>query len=70
MGCKFPIDMIVLKDQDIDVIFGMNWLTQHEAIVDANQWTVKLNAMLGENSLVFHLPFIVKVSAKTYGVIV
>lgn len=59
--------MMVLKDQDIDVIFGMNWLTQHEATIDANQRTVKLNAMLGENSLVFHLPFMVKVLAKAYG---
>jgi hypothetical protein len=32
-GWNFPANMIVLKGQDIDVILGMNWLTQHKAIV-------------------------------------
>jgi hypothetical protein len=26
--------MIVRKGQDIDVILGMNWLAQHESIID------------------------------------
>ena len=28
-GHQFPTSMLILKDQDIDVILGMNWLTQH-----------------------------------------
>ena len=27
--------MIILKDQDIDVILGMNWMYQHKAVIDA-----------------------------------
>jgi hypothetical protein len=27
-GHSFPTNMIVLKDQDIDVILGMNWMAQ------------------------------------------
>jgi hypothetical protein len=33
-GHVYPTNMIVLKGQDIDVILGMNWLAQHEAIID------------------------------------
>jgi hypothetical protein len=30
VGHTYPTNMIVLKDQNIDVILGMNWLAQHE----------------------------------------
>ena len=33
-GHIFPTTMIILKDQDIDVILGMNWMYQHKAVVD------------------------------------
>jgi hypothetical protein len=33
-GHTYPTNMIVLKGQDIDVILGMNWLAQHEVIID------------------------------------
>jgi hypothetical protein len=33
-GRNFPANMIVWKGQDIDVILGMNWLTQHKAILN------------------------------------
>ena len=31
-GHIFPTTMIILKDQDIDVILGMNWMYQHKAV--------------------------------------
>ena len=31
----FPTTMVILKDQDIDVILGMNWMYQHKAVIDA-----------------------------------
>ena len=42
-GHTFPTTMIVLKDQDIDVILGMNWLNQRGAIIDAFNRTIKVN---------------------------
>jgi hypothetical protein len=32
-GREFPTNMIVIKGQDLDVILGMNWLSQHKAII-------------------------------------
>jgi hypothetical protein len=39
----FPTNMIVLKDQDIDVILGMNWLAQHKAILNTDLRTIRLS---------------------------
>jgi hypothetical protein len=39
----FPANMIVLKGQDIDVILGMNWLTQHKAILNTDLRTIRLS---------------------------
>jgi hypothetical protein len=36
-GHDFPTNMIVIKAQDIDVILGMNWLAQNEAIINTSQ---------------------------------
>ncbi|KAL5681293.1 hypothetical protein ACJX0J_007678 [Zea mays] len=33
--------------QDIDVILGMNWIAQHEAIIDTRKHTIPINALLG-----------------------
>ena len=42
-GHTFPTTMIVLKDQDIDMILGMNWLNQRAAIIDAFNRTIRVN---------------------------
>ena len=42
-GHTFPTTMIVLKDQDIDVILGMNLLNLCGAIIDAFNRTIKVN---------------------------
>ena len=42
-GHEFPTNMLILKDQDIDVILGMNWLTQHGAIIDVLHRTIRVN---------------------------
>jgi hypothetical protein len=39
----FPTNMIVLKNQDIDVILGMNWLAQHKAILNTDMRTIRLS---------------------------
>jgi hypothetical protein len=40
----FPTNMLVLLGQDIDVILGMNWLSQHGAVIDALQRTIQLDS--------------------------
>ena len=45
--------MLILKDQDIDVILGMNWLTQHGAIIDVLRRTIRVNAPDSKTQLPF-----------------
>jgi hypothetical protein len=40
VGHIFPTDLIVLKNQDIDVILGMNWLCQRGALIDTLNRTI------------------------------
>ena len=49
--------MLILKDQDIDVILGMNWLTQHRAIIDVLRRTIRVNAPGSKTQLLIQLPF-------------
>jgi S-formylglutathione hydrolase FrmB len=39
-GHSFPTDMIIIKGQDLDVILGMNWLAQNNAVIDTSQRTI------------------------------
>jgi hypothetical protein len=57
---KFPTDMVVIKGQDIDVILGMSWLTQNEAVINTRQRTIQLNRGLGEARLLIHVPTPIK----------
>ena len=56
-GYEFPTNMLILKDQDIDVILGMNWLTQHGAIIDVLRRTIRVNAPDSKTQLLIQLPF-------------
>ena len=49
--------MLILKDQDIDVILGMNWLTQHGAIINVLRRTIRVNAPDSKIQLLIQLPF-------------
>jgi hypothetical protein len=40
VGHIFPTDLLVLKNQDIDVILGMNWLCQRGALIDTLNRTI------------------------------
>ena len=35
--------MIILKDQDIDVILGMNWMYHHKVVIDALNRTIRVS---------------------------
>jgi hypothetical protein len=39
----FPINMVVLKSQDIDVILGINWLAQRKAILNPDLRIIMLS---------------------------
>jgi hypothetical protein len=41
-GYTFLTNLIVLKDQDIDVILGMNWMQQRGVVLDTLNKTIKL----------------------------
>jgi hypothetical protein len=56
-GYEFPTNMLILKDQDIDVILGMNWLTQHGAIIDVLHRTIRVNVPNSKTQLLIQLPF-------------
>jgi hypothetical protein len=69
-GHTYPTNMIVLKGQDIDVILGMNWLAQHEAIIDTKKQTIQINTVLGESQLKIQLSSLEEISGKAYSVVV
>jgi hypothetical protein len=56
VGHMFPTNMLVLPDQDIDVILGMNWLRRHGAVIDALQRTIQLDSPNGNYKLLIRLP--------------
>jgi hypothetical protein len=54
-GHIFPISMIILHNQDIDVILGMNWMYQRGAIIDALHRTIRLNLPDNKSHLLIQL---------------
>ena len=61
-GREFPTNMIVIKGQDIDVILGMNWLTQNKAIINTDQRTIKLS--YGHEEVQLSIPIAIPVKAS------
>ena len=57
-GHIFPTTMIILKDQDIDVILGMNWMHQHKAVVDTLNRTIRLSLPDSNSQLLIQLPIL------------
>ena len=48
--------MIILKDQDIDLILGMNWMYQHKAVIDALNRTLRVSLPDSNSQLLIQLP--------------
>jgi hypothetical protein len=48
--------MLILKDQDIDVILGMNWMHQRGAVIDTLNRTLRLNLLDSTSQLLIQLP--------------
>jgi hypothetical protein len=66
----YPTNMIVLKGQDRDVILGMNWLAQHEGIIDMRKWTIQINAVLGGSQLKLQLSSLEETPERASSVVV
>src|SRR3954470_2694301 len=39
---KFPVNLIILNSQGLDVILGMDWMTKHKGMIDCANHTVSL----------------------------
>jgi hypothetical protein len=61
-GRELPTNMIVIKGHDIDIILGMNWLSQNKAIINADQRTIKLS--YGHEEVQLSIPVAVPVKAS------
>ena len=48
--------MFILKDQDIDVILGMNWMYQHKAVIDVLNRTLRVSLPDSNSQLLIQLP--------------
>jgi hypothetical protein len=55
-GHIFPTSMIILKNQDIDIMLGMNWMYQRGAVIDALHRTIRLNQPNSKSHLLIQLP--------------
>ena len=67
VGHTFPTNLLVLKNQDIDVILGMNWMCQRGAIIDTLCWTIQLDSPYDESKLLIHLPTPKRAVERVYG---
>ncbi|VFQ84444.1 unnamed protein product, partial [Cuscuta campestris] len=48
-GKQFPADLIELPHKEFDIIHGMDWLTEHRAVVNCSCRTVRLRAEDGSD---------------------
>ncbi|WVZ89251.1 hypothetical protein U9M48_035677 [Paspalum notatum var. saurae] len=53
---RFIINPVVLPHQGIDVILGMNWMTENDAILDVGSRTVQLRSRVSGKVLRVHMP--------------
>lgn len=44
---KFPTDLIVPRNQVIDVILGIDWMTKHQGVIDCARRSIKLTTPEG-----------------------
>ncbi|WVZ89138.1 hypothetical protein U9M48_035583 [Paspalum notatum var. saurae] len=53
---SFIINPVVLPHQGIDVILGMNWMTENKAVLDVGSRTVQLRSRVSGKVLRVHMP--------------
>ncbi|WVZ77275.1 hypothetical protein U9M48_025162 [Paspalum notatum var. saurae] len=55
-GEEFSISPVVLPHQGIDIILGMNWMNENNAVLDIGSGTVQLRSSVGGKILRVHMP--------------
>ncbi|WVZ97494.1 hypothetical protein U9M48_043023 [Paspalum notatum var. saurae] len=55
-GEEFTINPVVLPHQGIDIILGMNWMTENDAVLDIGSRTVQLKSSVSGRVLKVHMP--------------
>ncbi|WVZ80987.1 hypothetical protein U9M48_028417 [Paspalum notatum var. saurae] len=55
-GEEFSISPVVLPHQGIDIILGMNWMNENNAVLDIGSRTVQLRSSVGGKILRVHMP--------------
>jgi hypothetical protein len=56
LGSKIPTNLIVINLVGMDVILGMDWMTQHKVVLDISDRVVEINSpTVGHTTL--YLPF-------------
>ena len=67
VGHTFLTNLLVFKNQDIDVILGMNWLCQRGAAIDTMNRTIQLNSPDNNSKLLIRLPTPKRAVERSYG---
>jgi hypothetical protein len=67
VGRVFSTDLIILKGQGLDVIWGMSWMKLHKAILYIAGWLVHLNSPV-YGKVVLHLHMISRIKASLHNV--
>jgi hypothetical protein len=54
IGSKtFPTHLVAMNLEGVDVILGMNWMTQHKVVVDIVERMLEINSPFVENSILY-----------------
>ncbi|XP_040931936.1 uncharacterized protein [Gossypium hirsutum] len=51
-GCDFPADLMLLPFREFDIIWGMDWLMKHDAVVNCREKRISLKCQTGDIVLV------------------
>jgi hypothetical protein len=46
-GVEFLVDLIILGTQGLEVVLGMNWMSQHQGVIDCAKKTITMKSSTG-----------------------
>jgi hypothetical protein len=64
----FSTSLIILKDQGIDVILGMNWMKMHQALLDISAHRVHIDSPIFDK-VSLQLPHVAHLQVSIYSVV-
>jgi hypothetical protein len=77
MACKIPLELagqvlhtalIILEDQGIDVILGMNWMKMHRVVLDISAHLVHLDSLIYDK-VSLQLPPVARLQPSVYAIV-